>query len=468
MSRYQLAKIVDWAGTLHSRKRLQKLVYLLQAAGCPLEAEYALHHYGPYSQDVAQLTDEMVRLNWLDEAAESNSFGVQYSYQLPETTRQKLDEYERGPRGQEWPALMASFQERAKSLINADLKELEIAATLAYFHAHHGDWSLAAEKTRQLGVFHLMTRAMDHLGSNYQDAQVRRAREPLLAAALVHDVGHGPFSHLFEPCLGIDHEEWSIKIINCTDTKLHKALRSCDQSLPRTVADLIDADNHVHPSWQKYLLSSQLDMDRLDYLRRDSLFTGADYGHFDWYRLINSLELQGDEQSGRDIVWPEKASFAIEEFIFSRHYMYHNVYLHKTTRGFERLLEAMWRRAKGFLKDGRDASLVPAVREFWSAEEPSVEQYLAIEEFTVLQQIQNWTDHKDKALSDLARRFLDRDRLAMVEAPGIEDELSTSDADWEDALKSLVGSKTEYDPPEMYCLRDLVKAKYNKPYFPEK
>jgi HD superfamily phosphohydrolase len=319
-----------------------------------------------------------------------------------------------------------------------------------------------------LGVLHLMTQVMEHLESNYEDAQVRRAREPLLAAALIHDVGHGPFSHLFEPCLGIDHEQWSTRIIDSPDTALHKALRSCDQSLPRTVAELVDPENHSQPSWQKYLLSSQLDMDRLDYLRRDSLFTGSDYGHFDWYRLINSLELNDNKQSGREIVWPDKACLAIEEFIFSRYYMYHNVYLHKTTRGFEKLLEALWSRARGFFGEGRDALLVPAIRDFWSATEPSVSQYLAIEEFTALQQIQSWTSHRDKAISDLARRFLERDRLAMIDPPDFEDDLTPDYEGWGEELLRLVASRVEYDPPEMYCLVDRVKAEYNQPYFPEK
>jgi HD superfamily phosphohydrolase len=318
-----------------------------------------------------------------------------------------------------------------------------------------------------LGVLHLMTQVMEHLESQYGDAQVRRAREPLLAAALVHDVGHGPFSHLFEPCLGIDHEEWSRRIIGSSDTKLHKALRACDQSLPRTVSELVDPTNRDHPSWQKFLLSSQLDMDRLDYLRRDSLFSGADYGHFDWYRLINSLELYEDSESGRDIVWPEKAGLAIEEFIFSRYYMYHNVYLHKTTRGFEKLLEAMWARAKGFFDEGRDASLVPAIRDFWSAAEPGAAQYLMIEEFTVLQQIQNWTSYEDKALSDLARRFLCRHHLAMIDPPDFKGALTPDYQGWGDALRELVASRVEYDPPEAYCLVDRVKAKYYQPYFPE-
>ena len=81
-------------------------------------------------------------------------------------------------------------------------------------------------------------------------------------------------------------------------------------------------------------------MDRLDYLRRDSLITGAGYGHFDWYRLLNTFEIDEDEESGGDIVWPAKSLLAIEEYIFARYYMYQNVYLHKTTRGFEKMIEA--------------------------------------------------------------------------------------------------------------------------------
>ena len=91
----------------------------------------------------------------------------------------------------------------------------------------------------------------------------------------------------------------------------------------------------------RYLLSSQLDMDRLDYLRRDSLFTGAGYGHFDYFRLLNTFELHKNADGEREIVWPEKSMLAVEEYIFARHYMYQNVYLHKTTRGFEKILEAM-------------------------------------------------------------------------------------------------------------------------------
>jgi HD superfamily phosphohydrolase len=317
-----------------------------------------------------------------------------------------------------------------------------------------------------LGVLHLTQQALNHLHSFCSDEQINRGRAPLLAAALVHDVGHGPFSHLFEPCLGVDHEKWSLAVILSEDTKVNQILRGVDRSLPQTVADLVNKDNHGQPAWMKYLLSSQLDVDRLDYLRRDSLFTGAGYGHFDWFRLLNTFEFV-EEAGDRQIVWPEKAMLAIEEYIFARYYMYQNVYLHKTTRGFEKLIEAMWGRARKLLQDGTDVGLVPAIKDFWASAEPGVAQYLAIEEHTVLAQVQQWRASKDRPLADLARRFLDRDRLAMIDPPTSANQPAPSYDEWQAALFQLV-KEGGYDPPQMYCLADQVKAKYNQPYFPEK
>lgn len=177
-----------------------------------------------------------------------------------------------------------------------------------------------------LGVVHLTQQALRHLAKiSGEDSQTNHGRAPVLVAALIHDVGHGPFSHLFEPCLGIDHEEWTKAVLLSPETQVHQILkRHFDHTFPQRVAELIDKDNHDQPPWQKYLLSSQLDMDRLDYLRRDSLFTGAGYGHFDWFRLLNTFEIYEDEESGRDIVWAEKSLLAVEEYIFSRYYMYQN------------------------------------------------------------------------------------------------------------------------------------------------
>jgi uncharacterized protein len=90
MERYQLAKIVEWAGNFRSRKRVQKLIFMLQAAGCPLNADYDLHHYGPYSQDVALLTGQMVSQRLLEERKEAHPYGEQYSYILSEDARRQI------------------------------------------------------------------------------------------------------------------------------------------------------------------------------------------------------------------------------------------------------------------------------------------------------------------------------------------------------------------------------------------
>lgn len=313
-----------------------------------------------------------------------------------------------------------------------------------------------------LGVVHLMQQALQHIDRSYSGEDIKQARAPLLAAALIHDVGHGPFSHLFELCEGADHEVWSKKIILRDDAGIHRVLKRVAPSLPRTVAELIDKNNVEQPAWMRYLLSSQLDVDRLDYLRRDSLLTGAGYGHFDYYRLLNTFEFHDNADGDREIVWPGKSMLAVEEYIFARYYMYQNVYLHKTTRGFEQMLIATWQRARMLHRAGHDMDLVPAIRDFWSADSPDVQQYLRLEEFTVLQQVQNWSVHSDRSVSELSRRFLARRHFAAIEPPVTKASLAPSDGGWEAALRDLVRSKVEYDPPEMYCLKDSVKAKSDR------
>lgn len=149
MKRYQLAKLVDWAGRLESRKRLQKVVYMLQAAGCQLDADFYLHRYGPYSDDVARLTDEMVRADLLKESETQISCGSMYTYQLPAAIKQKLGETEVTERGVEWMNQMVSFEDLAKSLFKADAKQLEYASTIVYFRKQGLDWPDAVARAEQ-------------------------------------------------------------------------------------------------------------------------------------------------------------------------------------------------------------------------------------------------------------------------------------------------------------------------------
>ncbi len=320
-----------------------------------------------------------------------------------------------------------------------------------------------------LGVVHLMQAALDHLEKEHSDQGIKSARQSLLAAALLHDVGHGPFSHLFEPCLGIDHEEWSVAIILDESTSVNKILSSQSTYLPHSVADLVQKDNVKSPPWQKALLSSELDVDRLDYIRRDSLFTGAGYGHFDWHRILTTFRLVGEEKTP---VWPRKAAMAIEEYVYARFYMYQNVYLHKTTRGFEVLLKAMWRRADKLRNESVDVSPMPALARLWKVEKPSpatvsIGNYLDIEEFTVLGQMQVWRNSADPILSDLASRFLSRDGFAMVEPPTLPRALQQNYAPWEAAVHERLKANGFTDP-QWYCLADDIKPKYRRPYRAEK
>ena len=330
-----------------------------------------------------------------------------------------------------------------------------------------------ADHTRfahSLGVTHLMKGVLEHLERASDKEKVRAARSALLATALLHDVGHGPFSHLFEPCLGINHEQWSIAVILDEDSEVNKVLKRQAAYLPAHVADLLDPKNTQHPAWQRALMSSQLDVDRLDYLRRDSLCTGAGYGHFDWHRLLTTIQFYDNDS---DLIWPEKSALAIEEYIFARYYMYQNVYLHKTTRGFEQLLQTMWNRAIELKKQGDDIGSNPVLAKFWECEEPnpknlSIADYLRVEEFTVLEQIQRWTNHSDKSLADCARRFLERDGLAMIEPPPPPSELEPDDfGAWESELHKLI-KQAGFERPEMYCLADRIKGKYRQPYREEK
>src|SRR5579872_150907 len=146
MTRYQLAKLVEWAGTLHTRKRLQKVVFMLQAAGCPLDAEFYLHHYGPYSEDVARLTDEMTRKGLLEEEAEPAPGGLKYSYRLPGAVAQQVLDLEQTEDGKTWAAQMVPYESKAKRLLQTDVKDLEYASTILYFHVQGDEWSQAVEK----------------------------------------------------------------------------------------------------------------------------------------------------------------------------------------------------------------------------------------------------------------------------------------------------------------------------------
>lgn len=149
MDKYDLAKLVQWAGTLNTRKKMQKVVYLLQAAKCPFDADYGLHHYGPYSSDVAQTTDVMVQVGLLEEEALDSGAGKQFNYRLTDKAEESVAEFEKSDAGQKAKARLQPFREKAQDLLGQDVRRLEMAATIAFFWRQSKDWKSAVEKMCQ-------------------------------------------------------------------------------------------------------------------------------------------------------------------------------------------------------------------------------------------------------------------------------------------------------------------------------
>jgi hypothetical protein len=148
VTRYQLVKLVQWAGTLNSRKRLQKVVFMLQVAGCPMEAEYALDVIGPYSQDVRHRVDEMTQAGLLEE--EFVNVDKTYSYRLGEETQKLLADFEKTREGHKQSRSLAPYRELGCLLLKTAVEILELAGTLAYFRRCSWNWNEPIEKTCRL------------------------------------------------------------------------------------------------------------------------------------------------------------------------------------------------------------------------------------------------------------------------------------------------------------------------------
>jgi len=192
--------------------------------------------------------------------------------------------------------------------------------------------------THSLGAFHLMTRVLDRLGERHAIKPADRIAAR--AAALLHDVGHGSFSHVMEKVLNFHHERWTVDVIRNESSEIGELLLSYSPDLPEKVASIIEGK--FQPSALGQLVSSQLDVDRMDYLLRDSLMTGAKYGIYDLEWIINALAI--DEAADRVYV-QARGIYAVEEYLQARYYMFRQVYFHRALRSAEAVLRSILRRA---------------------------------------------------------------------------------------------------------------------------
>lgn len=249
-----------------------------------------------------------------------------------------------------------------------------------------------------LGAYHLMCMALSELKSKGIEIT---AEEELGAkiAILLHDIGHGPFSHALELELitGVHHEKISLLIIKKLDNELGGKLQTA-----------LSIFTNQHPKRFLYqLVSGQLDVDRMDYLNRDSFFTGVAEGVIGYDRIIKMLAVKDGE-----LMVEEKAIYSIEKFLVSRRLMYWQVYLHKTVLSAELMLVNIIRRAKELIAKGEKVVAATDGFDFFLHQKGSIEQHLDtfchLDDNDVMATIKNWRNHPDKILSELCRSLTNR------------------------------------------------------------
>ncbi len=278
----------------------------------------------------------------------------------------------------------------------------------------------AAEHSRfahSLGAAHLATRTLAKLAAKYEISD--EANIAVRVAALLHDIGHGAFSHVIETILDFHHEDFTIKAILSSETEVGQVLRDFSADLPENAANVIRGD--FRPQALAQLVSSQLDIDRMDYLLRDSLMTGAKYGNFDLEWIIKSLEI--DEETDRLYV-SARGVYAVEGYLQARYYMFRQVYFHRTLRAAEAILKSLLKRALFLFQTGEKiwfAANTP-FEKILSGEKLSLAEHLNTDDADVLFHIKQWQRSEDKILADLAKRFLNRKLFKVFDLDMPEDE----------------------------------------------
>ena len=250
-----------------------------------------------------------------------------------------------------------------------------------------------------LGAFYLMTEAVKSLsekGVYIFDSEA----EAVLAAILMHDIGHGPFSHVLENTLihGVSHEDISLMMMEQINRDLKGQL---------ALAISIFKDEYPNKIFHQ-LISSQLDMDRLDYLRRDSFYTGVTEGNIGSARIIKMLNVKDDR-----LVVEAKGIYSIENYLTTRRLMYWQVYLHKTAVGYEKVLVNALTRARDLMRQGRDIFASPALAYFLREDvtfdnSQALANYAELDDSDIWSALKAWKHEDDIILSTLATDMLDR------------------------------------------------------------
>ena len=272
---------------------------------------------------------------------------------------------------------------------------------LVYPGAHHTRFH------HVLGCTYLMQKAVEILRDKNVEIS-KNEEEALTIAILLHDIGHGPFSHALENSFihGVGHEQVSLKFMELLNIEFDGALSLAIEIFK----------GEYHRTFMNQLISGQLDMDRLDYLKRDSFYSGVAEGNINVERLIAMLNVKDDQ-----LVVEYKGIYSVEKFIMARRFMYWQVYLHKTGIVAEKVMIKILERAKELIKNGEDLSCSKTLKTFLEADidkvafdKAKLDTFSKLDDYDVMSALKAWCDHKDQILSYLCNSLVNR-RLPKIE-----------------------------------------------------